>query len=54
MPCSKSDLVSSINSFVSARVSGDKALVQFAADKLNNDIETLEFSEEVAEETAES
>ena len=53
MPCTKSDLVSSINSFVNARVTGDKTLVEFAASKLNDVINTLEFSEEAAEETDE-
>lgn len=53
MPCTKSDLVSSINSFVSARVTGDKTLVEFAASKLNDAINSLEFSEEAAEETDE-
>lgn len=53
MPCTKSELVSSINSFVNARVTGDKTLTEFAATKLNEAINSLEFSEDADEETDE-
>jgi hypothetical protein len=54
MACKKSELVSAINSFASARVSGDGTLVQFAGSLVTNYIESLEFApeDETAEEEA--
>ncbi len=53
MACKKSELVGAINSFATARASGDGALQQMSAQLLQNTIETLEFEpEEVAEEPA--
>jgi hypothetical protein len=55
MACKKSELVGAINSFATARASGDNALQQMSAQLLQNTIETLEFEpEEVAEETTEA
>lgn len=64
MACKKSQLVSAINSFGSARATGDGNLIAFAADLIGSLIETLEFEPEddkteaitpevVAEESAE-
>ncbi len=53
MACKKSELVGAINSFATARASGDGALQQMSAQLLQNTIKTLEFEpEEVAEEPA--
>ena len=46
MACKKSELVSAINSFASARVSGDANLIQFAGQLLGQFVETLEFTPE--------
>ena len=55
MACKKSELVVAINSFATARASGDSALQQMSAQLLQNTIETLEFEpEEVAEESTEA
>lgn len=55
MACKKSELVGAINSFATARASGDVALQQMSAQLLQNTIETLEFeAEEIPEETSES
>lgn len=63
MACKKSQLVSAINSFGSARATGDGNLIAFAADLIGTLVDTLEFETEseeeaitpevVAEETAE-
>jgi len=53
MACKKSDLVSAINSFGSARVSGDANLISFSVDLLGQLIETLEFAPEEPVETKE-
>ena len=54
MACKKSELVGAINSFATARASGDNALQQMSAQLLQNTIDTLEFEpEEVAKESAE-
>lgn len=50
MPCKKSELVSAINSYTSARVSSDPNLVAFATNLIEQVVETLEFA---PEETAE-
>ena len=52
MPCKKSELVNAINSFSSARVSGDATLINFAASLINNYVDTLEFAPETEEEEA--
>ena len=46
MPCTKLALVSAINSFATARVTGDGSLQQMAAVVLEELINTLEFAEE--------
>lgn len=46
MACKKSELVSAINSFGSARATGDGNLIQFAANLIGQLIETLEFEPE--------
>ena len=52
MACKKSELVSAINSFASARASCDGNLVAFSAQLVQQYVETLEFDDE-DEETAE-
>lgn len=46
MACKKSALVSAINSFGSARATGDGNLIQFAANLIGQLIDTLEFEPE--------
>lgn len=46
MSCKKSELVSAINSFGSARATGDGNLIQFAASLIGQLIDTLEFAPE--------
>lgn len=46
MACKKSDLVSAINSFGSARTTGDVNLIGYAASMIGNLIDTLEFAPE--------
>jgi hypothetical protein len=63
MACKKSQLISAINSFGSARATGDGNLITFAAELIGKLVDTLEFEPEseeevitpevVAEETAE-
>ena len=53
MACTKTELVSAINSYASARITNDPKLIQFSGDLVTKMIETLEFSEEVPEETKE-
>ena len=53
MPCKKSELVSAINSFASARVSGDPNLQQFAASLVEQCIDSLEYAPEAVEEVEE-
>lgn len=43
MACKKSELVSAINSFASARASNDANLIQFSGQLVGQYIETLEF-----------
>ena len=50
MACKKSELVSAINSYASARVSGDANLVNFSSQLLQQFVETLEFAPEQEEE----
>jgi len=53
MACTKSQLVSAINSFGSARATGDGNLIAFSANLIVQLIDTLEFApeEEAAEDT---
>jgi len=52
MACKKSELISAINSFGSARATGDGNLISFSAQLIGQLIDTLEFApeEEVAED----
>ena len=52
MACTKSQLVSAINSFVSARLSGDGNLINFSANLISQCIDSLEFAPEEIETTA--
>ena len=49
MACKKSELVSAINSFASARATGDGNLVAFAGNLVGQLIEQLEFDPEEEE-----
>jgi len=51
MPCKKTELIAAINSFGSARSTGDPNLVNFAANLIGQLINTLEFSPEETEES---
>ena len=53
MACKKSELVSAINSFGSARAVGDGNLIGFAANMIGTLLDTLEFDaeEEIKTET---
>ena len=54
MACKKSELVSAINSYASARVTGDANLLNFSGQLLQQMIESLEYApEDVAEEETE-
>jgi hypothetical protein len=46
MPCKKSELISVINSFGSARATGDHNLIGFAVNLISQLVETLEFAPE--------
>ena len=50
MACKKSELVSAINSFASARVSNDANLLGYSSALVQKFIETLEFAPEEEEE----
>ena len=50
MACTKSQLVSAINSFGAARATGDGNLISFSVNLIGQLIDTLEFAPE-AEET---
>jgi hypothetical protein len=54
MTCKKSELISAINSFGSARATGDGNLIAFAGNLIGQLIETLEFGSEEPVETAET
>jgi len=47
--CTKSELVSAINSFANARTTNDPSLIQFAGQLVGQLIETLEFKVETTE-----
>lgn len=49
MACKKSELVSAINSFGSARATGDGNLIAFSANLIGQLIGTLEFEPEAEE-----
>jgi hypothetical protein len=49
MSCKKSELVSGINSFASARVTGDPNLIAFSLDLIQKLIDTLDFDPEEEE-----
>jgi hypothetical protein len=51
MPCKKSELITAMNSYVSARLSQDATLINMAASLLQNMVDSLDFSPE--EETTE-
>lgn len=51
MPCKKTELIAAINSFGSARSTGDPNLVNFSANLIGQLINTLEFSPEEKEES---
>lgn len=53
MACTKSQLVSAINSFGSARATGDGNLIAFSGNLIGQLLETLEFEpeEKVVEDT---
>jgi hypothetical protein len=54
MACKKSELISAINSFGSARATGDGNLIAFSANLIGQLIDTLEFApEETPEEPGE-
>ena len=50
MACKKSELVAAINSFASARVSGDPTLLSFSAKLVEQCIESLEYAAEEGQE----
>jgi hypothetical protein len=45
MPCTKEQLITAINSYASARTTGDASLIQMAAAALTQAVDTLEFTE---------
>ena len=52
MACKKSELVSVINSFTNARITGDANLVNFSTNLLNNFLDSIEFAPEEPAEDA--
>lgn len=46
MACKKSELIAAINSYASARLTGDAPLINAAASMLQPLIESLEYAEE--------
>ena len=53
MACTKSQLVSAINSFGAARATGDGNLIGYSANLIGQLIDTLEFTPEEPTETTE-
>ena len=51
MACKKSELVSAINSFASARISNDPNLINFAVRLISDLVETIDFAPEEEEVT---
>lgn len=54
MACKKSELVAAVNSYASARLTGDAPLVKMAAEALQNIVDTLEFEPEAEIEETET
>ena len=54
MACKKSEIISAINSFGSARATGDGNLIAFAGNLIGQLLDTLEFEPEAPEETTET
>lgn len=50
MACKKSEIVSAINSFAAARLTGDANLLQYAGELVSHFLDTLEYAPE--EETS--
>ena len=46
MTCTKSELVSAINSYAAARLTSDVPLIKMSAEKLQSVVDTLEFDPE--------
>ena len=53
MACTKSQLVSAINSFGAARATGDGNLIAFSANLIGQLIDTIEFAPEEETQTEE-
>jgi hypothetical protein len=53
MACKKSELISAINSFGSARATGDANLIGFSANMIGSLIESLEFAQEEEQQVEE-
>ena len=49
MACKKSELAQAINTYATARTSGDPNLVNFASSLLTQYLDTLEYAEEEVE-----
>lgn len=49
MACKKSELISGINSFASARTTGDSNLIAFSVDLIQKLVDTLDFDPEEEE-----
>lgn len=49
MPCTKAELIAAINSYASARATGDGPLINMAAVALGQVVESLTFTEPPAE-----
>ena len=54
MPCKKSELIAVINSYSAARVTNDPILSQFAAQLLQEKVNSLEFTPETEEAVVEA
>ena len=54
MACKKSELVAAVNSYASARLTGDGPLVKMAVEALQNVVDTLEFAPEEEIEESET
>jgi len=54
MPCKKSELVSAINSYASARAVGDANLINYSSQLVSQLVETLELTPEEEEVEAEA
>jgi hypothetical protein len=53
MACTKSELISAINSFGSARATGDLNLINYAGRLIGELVDSLEFAPEELEEAVE-